>query len=79
VFAFNGEECPSTGRTKHAGGKSLLALDADGDAQLDIVISEATCSRLSLLLNGGDVVNPVITTSSNFPFVTKTNITSPIF
>jgi len=69
-FAFNEEACVTAGggRTKHAGGKSLLALDVDGNATLDMVISEAECSNLSLLTNtSSDVFNPSINTSGDFP------------
>jgi hypothetical protein len=67
VFAFNGEDCPTGGRTKHAGGKALLALDVDGDHQQDILFSEATCMQSFLLHNDGTLLSPVINTSSNFP------------
>ncbi|HEY3405828.1 MAG TPA: T9SS type A sorting domain-containing protein [Ohtaekwangia sp.] len=67
TFAFNNEACNEGGRTEHAGGKSLLALDANGDTKIDIVISEATCSFLSLLSNQGDLTNPVISSASFFP------------
>jgi len=68
-FAFNGVDCPPIvgGRTQHAGGKSLLALDVDGDANLDLLFSEASCSNLYLLKNEGTLANPVINTSSNYP------------
>ena len=69
IFAFNGEECPplTGGRVQHAGGKSLLALDTDGNATLDMLFSEASCSRLSLLKNDGTVANPVINSSVILP------------
>lgn len=69
-FAFNGEACPAGGRVKHAGGKSLLAIDANGDANIDLVISEAACTQLYLLLNEGTTDAPVITTFSTFPETT---------
>jgi hypothetical protein len=69
VFAFNSTACPpnSGGRTEHAGGKSLLAIDVDGDAQQDLLFSEAECSHLLLLLNEGTTSTPVIPRSSVFP------------
>jgi hypothetical protein len=69
VFAFNGNPCPPStgGRTEHAGGKSLLALDANGDSSIDLLLSEATCNNLYLLPNSGTLDNPKITTSSQFP------------
>jgi len=68
-FAFHGEDCPpiSGGRTQHAGGKSLLALDVDGDAVLDMLFSEASCSRLYLLKNEGTLADPLINAVSDFP------------
>ncbi|MDH4090437.1 MAG: T9SS type A sorting domain-containing protein [Cyclobacteriaceae bacterium] len=68
-FAFNGSDCPpdTGGRTQHAGGKSLLAIDVDGDARLDLLFSEASCSNLYLLRNEGTLIDPKINTSSNYP------------
>lgn len=69
TFAFNGDDCPppTGGRVQHAGGKSLLALDADGNSTLDLLFSEASCSALSLLSNGGTVASPVISSSTRYP------------
>jgi hypothetical protein len=69
TFAFNGEECPPStgGRVQHAGGKSLLAIDTDGNSSLDLLFSEASCSRLSLLNNAGSVASPVINTAVSYP------------
>jgi hypothetical protein len=68
-FAFNNETCTSAGRVKHAAGKSLLALDANGDATIDLLLSEATCTRLYFLPNTGSIAAPVISSSSSFPAV----------
>jgi hypothetical protein len=74
VFAFNGAACPPEGgRTEHSGGKSLLALDVDGDADLDLLISEATCTKMYLLNNEGTSESPVFNTSSDFPVLDKIN------
>jgi len=74
TFAFNGADCIDGGRVEHAGGKSLLALDANGDAKMDLLISEATCSFLFLLPNEGDLISPVISSSSFFPQINRVNI-----
>ncbi|AYB30823.1 FG-GAP-like repeat-containing protein [Chryseolinea soli] len=74
-FAFNDEDCPppggrqdpTGGRTEHAGGKSLLILDANGDATLDMLYSEATCSNLYYLPNQGTLDAPSIQSFSIFP------------
>ena len=75
-FAFHGEDCPPVngGRTQHAGGKSLLALDVDGDATLDLLFSEATCFRLYLLKNEGTLTDPVINSTSDFPLPNPVNL-----
>lgn len=75
VFAFNGQPCPpnSGGRTKHAGGKSLLALDLNGDAQQDLLFSEAECSQLFLLPNEGTTAAPAMTRFSIFPINNPVN------
>jgi hypothetical protein len=67
-FAFNDADCGATGgRTQHAAGKSLLMLDVDGNASLDILFSEADCSNLYALINEGTTENPVINSYSIFP------------
>jgi hypothetical protein len=75
VFAFNGEACPpnSGGRTKHAGGKSLLAVDVTGDQQQDLIFSEAECNQLYVLRNAGTSLNPVINDFSGFPQTNPVN------
>lgn len=66
-FEFNGIDCPDGGRVKHAGGKTILAIDVDGDADQDVLFSEASCNQLYLLRNTGTVANAVISSSSFFP------------
>jgi hypothetical protein len=75
-FAFDGADCPpsSGGRVKHAGGKTLLALDADGDGEQDLIFSEAECNQLYLLPNEGSIESPVINTFSTFPDVNPVNL-----
>ncbi|MBL7857322.1 MAG: T9SS type A sorting domain-containing protein [Cyclobacteriaceae bacterium] len=74
-FAFNSEDCPPNGggRTQHAGGKSLLALDVDGDQDQDLIFSESSCTRLYQLSNTGTSENAIISSSSNFPDVNPVN------
>jgi hypothetical protein len=67
-FALKGTDCPPPGgRTKHAGGKALLALDLDGDGEQDLLFSEAECNHLFALSNGGTSLNPDIRRFSPFP------------
>ena len=75
TFAFNNEACPpnSGGRTEHAGGKSLLAIDVNGDQQQDLLFSEAECTQLFFLPNEGTSAEPVITRFSPFPQGTPAN------
>ena len=74
-FALNNEECPPNpgGRTQHAGGKSLLAIDLNGDQAQDLLLSEAECDRLFALTNSGSSVNPIINSFSAFPENTPAN------
>lgn len=67
VFAFNNEACSSGGRTKHAGGKSLLVFDENGDGNPDLLISEGECSELLLLINEGTLEAPVFNSSIPYP------------
>jgi len=74
-FALNGTPCPLVpgGRTEHVGGKSILMLDVDGDADLDFIYSESTCNNLYLLKNDGTTENPLINNHSNFPSSSPVN------
>lgn len=74
VFAFNGDDCSTGGRTKHAGGKSLLALDLNNNQQPELLFSEAECSRLFRLNNEGTTTSPVVNSSSVFPTSTPATI-----
>lgn len=66
-FAFNDQPCSTNGRVKHAVGKSILALDANADSHLDLIISEASCANLSFLANSGDVFAPIVNEDVDFP------------
>jgi hypothetical protein len=74
-FAFNGANCPPStgGRVQHAGGKSLLVLDVEGDGDVDVLLSEASCAQLYLLRNDGTLEDPIINTSSSFPSSNRVN------
>jgi hypothetical protein len=70
-FAFNNEDCaPTGGRIKHAGGKSLLMLDVDGNSSLDVLFSEAECTNLYALKNQGTTASPILNSFINFPEAT---------
>jgi len=68
-FAFDTTSCPppTGGRVQHAGGKSILAIDIDGDHDLDLLFSEATCTNVELLRNQGTTASPIIRTREYFP------------
>lgn len=67
-FAFNNEDCaPTGGRTKHAGGKSLLMLDIDNNGTLDPLFAEAECNNLYALPNHGTIDDPLIDSFTLFP------------
>ena len=54
-FAFGEEECPpfSGGRLAHAGGKSMLALDLDGDGDMEFGLGQEACNTFYMLENIG--------------------------
>lgn len=67
LFAYNGEACPTGGRVKHAGGKSLLALDVNGDQKQDILFAESDCARVFMFENDGTLLDTQVKTAVNFP------------
>ncbi|NJM26377.1 MAG: VCBS repeat-containing protein, partial [Bacteroidia bacterium] len=75
VFAFNSNSCtePGGGRVEHAGGKALLSIDVDNDQNMDLVFSEASCTRLFLFHNEGTSANPVFTSAQDFPVTDPVN------
>jgi hypothetical protein len=77
-FAFNNKPCgQSGGRMKHAGGKALLALNVDGDDDVDLLFSEASCADVHVLVNEGTQANPVVNSSPQYPLPNV--ISYPIF
>lgn len=66
-FAFDNNECATGGRTEHAGGKSLMMLDGDGDGFQDLLISEGECGILNMLDSNGPVDAPQINSAPRFP------------
>ncbi len=66
-FAFTNESCNTSGRTHHAGGKFLLALDVDANGATDLLFSESGCDSLYLFTNDGTTENAVFSTATVFP------------
>ena len=76
IYAFGDEECaPANGRsfrTQHVGGKSILALDTDGDGDQDLVFGDETCSSLAFLINEGSSESALFRAASDtFPVATE--------
>ncbi len=66
-FAF-GEACTSSGgRTQHNVGKSLLAIDVNGDGNKDLLFAEEDCPVLYYLENDGTTENADFNTAIPFP------------
>jgi hypothetical protein len=73
-YAFNNTACPpSGGREKHAGGKSLLILDSDGDGDQDVLFSESSCTLLYTLNAQGNGPTASLLSFSTFPPVNPVN------
>jgi len=53
-FAFGDNDCASAGRILHAGGKSILTFDNDGDNDQEVLIGQEQCEPLYYLENVGD-------------------------
>lgn len=61
IFAFNNQPCPNNregSRLLHAGGKSLLLFDVDGDNDLDLLNGFEECTELYYLENTGSNTAP---------------------
>lgn len=67
-FAF-GQTCAQLngGRTQHAGGKAMLALDMDNDGDKEIIFSEEDCPVPYLLENKGTPENALMTSAVRYP------------
>lgn len=78
-MSFNGGPCktPGTGKEDHAGGKSFLSLDFNGDGVNDLLFSEAGCSTLYALENEGTLEDPVI--NDFFPFPQTNPAAYPLY
>ena len=72
VYAFGEQGCDAiNGRVQHVGGKSILALDADGDGDQDLVFGDETCTSLAFLINEGNANRALFTAASDtFPVAT---------
>lgn len=67
-FSYNNVPCDNNGgKIKHAGGKSILAMDIDNDDDQDVLFSESECTQLFLLQNNGTNESPLVNASSAFP------------
>jgi hypothetical protein len=77
VFAFGGQPCDLGGRTQHVGGKALLSVDVDGDADNDLLYAEETCASLYVFRNDGTKDSAIFNFGTNFPF--KNPATFPLF
>ncbi|MDF9800638.1 hypothetical protein OKW21_005901 [Catalinimonas alkaloidigena] len=74
-FAFEGQSCEAISnrynkdaKQLHIGGKTLLAIDTDGDGDKDILSSDEGCGELYFLENVGTRENALFTSfSTNYP------------
>lgn len=78
-FAFSGAPCNfggaantsndifSPAELEHAGGKTILLFDAEGDGDLDLITSDEFCQTLYYMENVGDAQNALMTSFSSYP------------
>jgi hypothetical protein len=67
TFPSGTNGCGPGGRTKHATGKSLTAFDGNGDARIDLLFSDASCTKLYYLEQTGPVDDPQVTNKLPYP------------
>lgn len=71
-FSYDGGDCTSpSGKELHASGKALLAMDIDNDNDHELFYSEADCSNIFMLKNGGNINTPIIEPAVAFPLTGK--------
>ena len=60
-------------------GSSTLALDMDGDDDMDLILGDVSFNNLNLLVNGGDNQNAnMISVNQNFPIGNGSNVSADI-
>ncbi|MAZ54722.1 MAG: hypothetical protein CMP55_02835 [Flavobacteriales bacterium] len=60
-------------------GSSTLALDMDGDDDMDLILGDVSFNNLNLLVNGGDNQNAnMISVNQNFPLGNGSNVSADI-
>ncbi len=72
IFAFNGNRCSGVdhagGRVMHAGGKSMLLIDMNGNQVKDLIMSQEDCEKLYFLPNQGTPNEAIMNNfDMNFP------------
>jgi hypothetical protein len=78
VFAFNGQLCNASARTRHAGGKALLTMDVDGNGAADLLFSESACDAVHVLKNTGTSDSPIFLQVETFPSDFQSNGLYPV-
>ena len=72
TYVFGKEECPSSGRLLHSGGKSILSYSPQGGAAQDLLIGQEDCTNFGFLENQGSVSSPIMS-SVRFDFPIENN------
>jgi hypothetical protein len=60
TYVFGMEECPTSGRLLHSGGKSILSYSSQEGSAQDLFIGQEDCINFGFLENQGSVGSPIM-------------------
>ncbi len=77
TYLFDENETCNSGRVTHS-GSAILAIDLEGDADYDLLLSEVLCANLTSFMNNGTAETPLFD-ASNAGFPESFPVQLPLF